>query len=113
MAVALIAILASGGVYLWAEKYAGGDSSTSVATLVKIDDADVNKHLKSLGASNDTLYGVTQPAFDTLSNEQQKEFLQKVLKLANERNLQKVNILNSKGRSVAFASAERLELTAQ
>lgn len=111
MVVAFAAILASVGVYFWTERSAGEDAATAVATPLKIDDPDVKKHFRSLRSSNETLYAMTQPTFDVLSEEQQKELLQKVLKLAIERNLQKVNLLNNKGRSIAFASKERLELT--
>ena len=113
MVVAFIAILASVGVYIWADKSAGEDATATVAKPVVIDDPDVKKHLRSLRSSSETLYAMTQPTFDVLNEEQQKEFLQKVLKLANERNLLKVNLLNSKGRTVAYASKGRLDLIGQ
>ncbi len=111
--IAVVCILVSGGVYVWAEKFAGQDAVATVAKPMEIDDPDVKQHLKSLRSSSETLYAISQPSFESLNEQQQKEFLQKVLRLANERGIRKVNFLNSKGRSVAFASAERLELTAQ
>ncbi|MEO7674930.1 MAG: hypothetical protein ABIU09_12740 [Pyrinomonadaceae bacterium] len=112
MIVAVISILVSGGFYLWVEKFAGEEALTTVAKTMEIDDPDVKQHLRSLRASNETLYAITEPTFDTLGEPQQREFLQKVLKLANERNLRKVNLLNNKGRTIAYATQERVELTA-
>ncbi len=108
--IGFLGIAVSLGFSLWVEKSAVTDSSTPVVASVKIEDPDIKKHLRSLSSSNDTLYAVTQPAYEVLNETEQKEFLQKVLKLANERNLKKVNLLNNKGRSVAFASKDRLDL---
>ncbi len=113
VAVGLVCIAVSGGFYLWAGKSAVIDSSIAVATPVKVEDAEVKKHLRSLRSSSETLYAVTQPSYELLNETEQKEFLQKLLTVANQKNLRKVNLLNSKGRSVAFASKDRLELIAQ
>ena len=113
MVIAFICILISGGVYLWAEKFTGSDSVAMVATPLEIDDPDIKQYLRSLRSSDETLYAITQPTFDGLDEKQKKEFLHKVLKLANERNLRKVNLLNNKGRTIAYASKERIEFTPQ
>ncbi len=113
MVVAFLCISVSVGVYLWADKSASNDESTAVAKPLVIDDPEVKKHLRSMRSSGETVYALTQPTFDVLSQEEQKEFLQKVYKLANERNMKKVNLLNNKGRTVAYASKDRLELIAK
>ena len=113
VAVGLVCIAVSGGFYLWAGKSAAIDSSIAVATPVKVEDAEVKKHLRSLRSSSETLYAVTQPSYELLNETEQKEFLQKLLTVANQKNLRKVNLLNSKGRAVAFASKDRLELIAR
>ena len=113
MVVAAVCILVSGGFYLWAEKIAGQDAADAVAKPLKVDDPAVMQHLRSVSSANETFYAVVQPSFETLNEQQQKEFLQKLLKLANERGLRKVNLLNNKGRTVAFASKDRIELTGQ
>lgn len=113
MVVAFLCIVASVGVYLWAENATGDESLAAVAAPIKIEDPDVNKHLRSLRSSQETLYAMTQPTFEILSQDEQKELLQKVLKLANDRNLQKVNLMNNKGRTIAFASKDKIELVSQ
>jgi hypothetical protein len=113
MIIAFVCILVSVGVYFWAEKFAGEDAVAMVAKPVEIDDPDVKHYLRSLRESNETLYAITEPSFDTLNEVQQKELLQKVYRLAGARNLRKVNLLNNKGRTVAYASNQRLELIGQ
>ena len=113
IAIGFVCIAVSGGFYLWSGKSAAIDSSIAVATPVKVEDAEIKKHLRSLRSSSETLYAVTQPSYELLNETEQKEFLQKLLTVANQKNLRKVNLLNTKGRTVAFASKDRLELIAQ
>lgn len=111
--IGVVCIAVSGGFYLWADKSVAMDSSIAVAKPVKVEDAEVKKHLRSLRSSSEILYAVTQPSYELLNETEQKEFLQRLLKLANDRNLRKVNLLNSKGRTVAYASEDQLELISQ
>lgn len=114
MIVCIVFILLGGGVYIWAEKFAGGsDNGALVAKPVEMSDPDLKKYLKSPRATTETLYAVTEPAFDTLSEDEQKDVLAKVQKFAGEHNFPKVNLINSKGRTVAFASKDRFELVSQ
>lgn len=113
MILAFAAIFAGGGIYVWVDKFVADDTSTAVAKPLEIGDADVEKHLRSFRSTNETLYAMTQPTFEVLTEPERKVLLQKVLKLANDRKLEKVNLLNDKGRTIAFASKERVELVAQ
>lgn len=114
MVVCVVCVALSAAVYIWAEKFAGGnDSSVSVAAPVELEDPDLKKYLRSPRSASETFYAVTEPTFDTLSEAEQKELLRKVQRFADSRNLKKVNLLNNKGRTVAFASAERFELITQ
>lgn len=114
MVVAFVAILAGGGVYMWAEKIAGGsESSVTVAAPFEINDPDVKKYIRSPRSAAGTLIAMTEPSFESLSENEQKALMQKMLKLANEKNIAKVSLLNYKGRTVAFASKDRLELVGQ
>ena len=108
-ATILVAII-SGGVYLWADKFAGSESSVSVATEMSLEGTDLKAHLKTVRVSNETAYGVTQPSWDALDEAEQKEFAKKVYAFAQGKGLKKVNLLNYKGRTVAFVSNDRLEL---
>ncbi len=114
MVFCVIGVLAAGSIYFFGEKVAGGDgTSAAVAKPLKIDDPDINKYLRSPRTTSETLYAVTQPEFDSLSEQEQKAVLGKVQKFANSRQLGKVNLINSKGRTVAFASKDRFELISQ
>ncbi len=109
--VCVIAIIAGAGVYFWAERTTGSVGAEALmAKPVEIDVADANKYLKNARFTNQTLYAVTRPAFDTLTESEQKEFLGKLQTFAVSKELLSVALLNKEGRTVAYASKTRLEL---
>ncbi|NOT49469.1 MAG: hypothetical protein HOP17_17230 [Acidobacteria bacterium] len=114
MIVGAICLLLSAGVYMWGEKIAAGDGSNLVtAKPMAIDDPDIKMYVRSPRTSEETLYAVAEPAFDSLDDDKKKELLAKMQKLAASKNLKKVSLLNSKGRTVGFASQNRLEIISQ
>lgn len=113
-AICVLVILAGTGVFVWAERFAGGnDSGVAMAKPVEIDVADAGKYLKNARLTNETLYAITQPSFDTLTESEKKELLAKVQKFATSKNMVSVALLNKEGRTIAFASKSRLELVPQ
>jgi hypothetical protein len=111
MLVCVIFILAGGGVYLWAEKVAGGgETSELTAKPIAIDDPEIKKYLRSPHFASETFYAVTEPSFETLTQDERRELLGKVRNFAKSRSLKKVTLVNAKGRTVAFASDQRFEL---
>ncbi|HMQ02729.1 MAG TPA: hypothetical protein PKD26_02275 [Pyrinomonadaceae bacterium] len=112
LGICILCVLVSGGVYIWAERFAGGGESQSVvvAAPVVIDDAELEKYIKSPRSSKDTFYAVVLPSFDSLTEEEQKNVLTRAYRFAETKDLRKVNLLNKAGRTVAFASKNRFEL---
>ena len=110
VAVTILVAIVSGGVYLWADKFAGSESSVTVAKELSLEGTELKAHLKTIRVSHETAYGVTQPSWDTLGEAEQKEFAKKVYAFAQGKGFKKVNLLNYKGRTVAFISDDRLEL---
>ena len=110
IAATVLVALISGGVYLWADKFAGSETSVSAAKEMNLEGTDLKAHLKTIRVSHETAYGVTQPSWDALGEAEQKEFAKKVYAFAEGKGLKKVNLLNYKGRTVAFISGDRVEL---
>ncbi len=110
LAVVVIALMLSGGVYVWAEKYAGTSSSVNTAKEFEISDAELKQHILKARTTSETVYGVIQPTYDALDDDRKKEYVQKVLEFAQNKGYKKVNLLNGQGRTVAYANGEQLEL---
>lgn len=110
LAGSIAAILLSVGVYFTADKIVGEQSAAIVAKDVEIPNPEIQKHILKMRSTSETLYAVTQPSWDALTEPQQKEFLLKVSAFANEKGLKRVSLLNYKGRTVAYASGDRVEI---
>lgn len=111
LAVCVASIFVGAGAYLWAEKFAaGGEIVESVSAPVQIGDVELKKYVRSPRATKDTMYAITEPAFESLDSDGKKVVLGKLQKFAGTMNYPKVNLINPEGRSVAFASKDRFEL---
>jgi len=110
----VVVVLAGTGVFVWAERFAGGaDTGVTMAKPVEIDVPEASKYLKDARFTNETLYAVTTPSFETLTETEKKEFVGKVQNFAVSKKLVSVALLNREGRTVAFASKSRLEVVAK
>jgi hypothetical protein len=56
------------------------------------------------------LYVVTTPAYDALARDQQEDYLRKLQSAGMDKGYTKVSILNARGKNVAFASPERVQI---
>lgn len=107
---AIIVIMASVGIYFWSQNVSEGQGSIEVASQVDLGTTELKNHLRQASTSNETLYAMTQPTWDALSEDEQKAVLEKAYSFAIAIKMKRVNILNNKGRTVAFASEDRTEL---
>ena len=109
VATILVAI-ASGSLYFWADQPTAESSAAETAKDVNLQKTPLKEYIRSGRATEENFYAITLPAWDELNEAKKKEVLQKALELANENGLKTVSLLNVKGRTVAFASANRAEL---
>jgi hypothetical protein len=110
IAATLLVLALSAGVYFWSENAATAEDGVEVAPAVNIAGTDLTQHVREASTSSETLYGVMQPTWEALSEEEQKQFLTKAFDFAKARGMKKVNLLNSRGRTVGYASSDKLEL---
>ena len=108
--VTIIVAIASGSLYFWADDSGPDSSSAETAKDVSFSSSRLNEYLQTGRATSENLYAITRPAWDQLSDDKKKEVLSEALVFANDNRLKNVNILNAKGRTVAFASKTRSEL---
>src|SRR5690606_30299385 len=110
LAAALLALVLTGGLYVWSENAATTASSVEVAAGVDISNSDLKAHLREASISSETLYGVTALTWDALSEDEKKQFLEKAYDFAKAKGLKKVNLLSGRGRTVGFASETKMEV---
>jgi len=110
VATTVIVALVSGGIYFWADTFAGKDASVTVASEIDISGTDLKPKLRTLRVSNTTAYGVVEPSWDAMSDDEKKKLLTDVYQFVITKGMNRVTFLNHKGRSVGYASAERLDV---
>ena len=80
------------------------------AKQVDLRDNELGQYFRSGRITSTTFYVVAEPNWDTLTADQQKEVLQKAAAFAVKMKLKKVQIINFKGRSVAYVSGGKMEI---
>ena len=109
----LLVLAMSVGVYVWSDNAVASEGEVLEAITVEISDFELKKHVRLARASDETLYGVAQPTWVAQSEEDQKELLRRALAMAQSMKLKRVDMLNEKGRSIGYASNEKIELIGQ
>lgn len=100
----------SSGLYLWAENAEDRESASAIASKVDVAGSEIAIEIKSARSSGETLYLVMQPTWEVKSEDEQRSILQKALEFSNSKGFRRVQILNEKGRSLAYVDAGRLDL---
>ncbi|MEO8647692.1 MAG: hypothetical protein ABI539_00860 [Acidobacteriota bacterium] len=107
----LVAAVCS-GLYFWAGSAETAKTASS-ASQIELADYGLNEYLRTGRATNTTLYAITLPAWDQLNEPQQKDVLKKAFAAAEKMGLQRVQLMNFKGRNTAFASKDRIDIQMQ
>lgn len=109
LAATLLVVLSCIGLFLWSERSA----ETAVATpakTIQLTNAELAQQIGVVRATGQTLYAVMKPSFEELSEDQRRALLEKTSLFAKEKGLSRVELINRKGKTVGFASGERMEL---
>jgi len=104
-----IAILASGGLYIWADQTVVNTPTTSDVKVVDLDKSSFKEFIKDGRISRETFYGVTTAGWDQLKKEQKEELLGKILRDGDDKGYKNVSLINQQAKSVGYASSSRIE----
>ena len=113
LVVTLFAVLGGSASYFWASQSEVEKSSVPQAKHVNLVNTELSNYLEKGRATKTTFYAVTLPAWDELSQEKQKEVLQQALEFGRSNGVDQVQLINGKGRNVAFASPDAAEISYQ
>lgn len=108
---AIVTILGCFGLYFWAEQESKkAEVPNSKVTKVNLDNSSLKEYLQTARINDKTFFGVTTIAWEGMNREKKEELLNQILKIGAEKGFQKVHLVNEKGASVGFASAEKVEI---
>ncbi len=111
--VGMLMILASVGLYVWANFFISEPPSAAGVKRFDPKDTPFRDDIKIAKISGDTLYVVMLPSWETMTKEKQLELVKAIYKYGGGKEWLNVNLMNSTGKTVGFASAARLELVGQ
>lgn len=108
--VGTVLVVASMGLYVWANFFIQEPPSSSGVRRFDFKESPFQDDIKIAKISGDTLYVVMLPSWETMTKEKQSEMLKNIYQYGAGKEWTNVNLMNSTGRTVGFASPSRLDL---
>lgn len=106
----IVVVLVSTALYFWSSQPSSETSSAESATDVSLENSDLKEYMRTGRATSETFYAITLPVWDQMAEDKKREILHKALEFANNNGQKNVQLLNFRGRSVAFASQKKAEI---
>jgi len=104
----IIIVGASGGAYFWASQPSVETSSAESASDVNLGTSELRDYVRSVRSTPSTLYAITTPNWDQLSDEKKKDLLRQGLELTSKTGQKSVQFVNPRGRVEAFGAADKI-----
>ena len=109
LATILIASV-SGGFHFWADKSTTESSVAESASDVNLEGSELKEYIGTARSTPSTLYAITQPSWDPLTDDKKKDLLRQGLDIAAKTGQKNVQFVNPRGRVEAYASADRIQV---
>jgi hypothetical protein len=110
LAVTVLVLIGSIVVYFWAGQATTESSSAENANDVDLSTTELNEFLRSGRSTSETLYAITRPSWDQLTDAKKKEILERAREFGQDRGLTNVRFVNVRGDLEAFSSRTRSEI---
>lgn len=110
LAATVLTAVISIGIYFWSSAERPERSGVQEATTIELPAGNLQTHIRFARRSDETLYGIAQPTWIGLSAAEQREMLSEALAFAHSIGLKRVNILNEKGRTIGYATKDKIEV---
>jgi hypothetical protein len=110
LAAVLVVLVSSLGLYVWVEYLNPAPKLSDNVKTVNLDNSSLRDYVQTARLNGDMFYGVVTPAWDSLNDEKKEELLRKIIMIGGEKGFVKVTLMNKQGRSVGYASPEKVEV---
>jgi hypothetical protein len=110
LAATILTIVVCGGLYFWADYQTPEVKLSPNVKKVNLENSEFKDFIQTARIADDTFYGVTTNAWENLNGEKKEEMLKKLMSIGTEKNFKKVHLVNSGGKAVGFASANKAEV---
>ena len=77
---------------------------------VNLENSEFKDFIQTARIDNETFFGITTSAWESLNSEKKEEMLKKLLSIGTEKNYKKVHLVNTGGKAVGYSSVEKTEV---
>jgi hypothetical protein len=106
----ILTVLASAGIYVWAEYFNNETVLSSGVKVVEFKEPEIAKYVKTSKVTSNMLFAVLKPEFEQLPIDQKREFMQKIRSLGAEKGYGTVSFMNIQGKTIGYASADKIDI---
>ncbi|MEO6590396.1 MAG: hypothetical protein ABIP06_13945 [Pyrinomonadaceae bacterium] len=109
LAATILVFVSSIGLYLWVEYFNPPPKLSDNVKVVNLENSSLKEFVQTARISGDMFYGIVEPGWNILTTDKKEEFLRKIILVGGEKSFVKVTLMNKQGRTVGYASPEKVE----
>ncbi len=102
LAATILIVIVNIGLYVWMSYDDNTEISEKRVVKVNLENSPLNEFIKEARIGNNTFFGIVNPNWASLTEEEQKNLLKKIYGVGGEKGFSKAQLLNSDGKTVAF-----------
>lgn len=106
----VLTVVVSLGVYVWADRFADEPAKPDTVRVIDLEKPELKRFVTATKLSGTMLYAVVTPAFEEMSVDVQRDYLKSLYQFGGQKGYARVTLMNSRGRNIGYADAERLEM---
>ena len=111
LAATILSVTISASIYVWAQYYTEEPATATVsARVVDLGKPELNQYVKTAKIGGETLFITVTPEFTGLEQDKRRSIVQQIRDLGETKAFRKVTFSDAEGKTVAFASAERIDI---
>ncbi|MEP6900809.1 MAG: hypothetical protein ABJA66_03605 [Actinomycetota bacterium] len=111
LAATILTVLVCSGLYFWAEYETQETTKVSPGVVkVSLENSVMKDYIQTARITDETFFGITLASWENLNSEKKEDLLKKILDSGNGKGFKKVHLINTNGKSVGFASNEKVEV---
>jgi hypothetical protein len=106
----IVTVVVCVGLFFWAEYESQEIKTSPTVKKVNLENSEFKDFIQTARIDNETFFGITTPAWESLNSERKEEMLKKLLSVGTEKNYKKVHLVNTGGKAVGYSSADKTEV---
>lgn len=110
LAATILVVVACIGLFVWAETESQEIKPSPTVKKVNLENSEFKDFIQTGRIDNESFYGITTAAWESLNREKKEELLKKLLTIGADKKYKSVHLINNGGKSVGFASPDKTEI---